>query len=142
MISQGRLSRLPWKRRRQVRALENRFRAEFRASAAGQRWLLKPCPDPETHPHEPGVLYTHDEMNAVPFGTGRDFERGVEYGILWARAKDHGRAEMAVHADMAELVIRLAEAQGKPFSAQPHRHDEDCRERCDDGGDWLDVVIG
>lgn len=125
MISQGRLSRLPWKRRRQVRAFEERFKAEFRASGG-----------------RPRLLVTHGEVGAVPFGTGRDFERGVEYGILWARARDHGHVEMAVHADLAELVIRLAEAQGKPFSGQLHRHDGDCRERCDDGEDWLDVVIG
>lgn len=79
----------------------------------------------------------------IPFGTGRDFGRGVEFGLMFARLKDYGRVEMAVHADMAELVIRAAESQGKTFSGSPHEHDGDCRgEHEHDGEDWLDVVIG
>lgn len=79
----------------------------------------------------------------IPFGTGRDFGRGVEFGLLFARLKDYGRVEIAVHADMAELVIRAAESQGKTFSGSPHEHDGDCRaEHGDMDADWLDVVIG
>jgi len=78
---------------------------------------------------------------AIPFGTGRDFGRGVEFGLMFARLKDYGRVEMAVHADMAELVIRAAESQGKPFSGSPHEHGGDCRGE-HDGEDWLNVVIG
>jgi hypothetical protein len=76
-----------------------------------------------------------------------DFERGVEFGLLFASVKDYGRVEMAVHADMAELVMRLAESRSLPFSGRPHEHDEHCaeyagRSDCKDGSDWLDVTIG
>lgn len=53
-----------------------------------------------------------------------------------------------MHADMAELVMRLGESRGLPFSAVPHEHDEHCereaigRSDCKDGGEWLDVTIG
>lgn len=78
---------------------------------------------------------------APPFTTGRDWERGVEFGILFARLKDYGAVEMAVHADLAEVVIRLAEYLRKPFRGQPHCHDAECG--CpDDGEDYLDVRIG
>jgi hypothetical protein len=76
------------------------------------------------------------------FGMGRDFERGVEYGLLFARVMDYGRTETPVHADLAELVIRLAESQGLPFGAAPHEHDAECGRACRDGADWLDVTIG
>ena len=76
-----------------------------------------------------------------------EFARGVEFGLLFGLAKDYGRAEMAVHADMAGLVRRLARSQGIPFRAAPHEHDEGCaectgRSDCKDGGEWLDVTIG
>lgn len=78
---------------------------------------------------------------AALFTMGRDWERGVEFGMLFAWLKEHGAVEMAVHADLAELVIRLAEYQGKPFRGQPHSHDSECG--CpDDGEDYLDVRIG
>jgi hypothetical protein len=75
-----------------------------------------------------------------------DFERGVEFGLLFASVKDYGRVEMAVHADMAELVMRLAESRGLSFRAGPHEHDERCaecigRSDCRDGQDWLDVIL-
>jgi hypothetical protein len=73
-----------------------------------------------------------------------EFTRGVEFGLLFASVKDYGRAEMAVHADMSELVMRLAEGQGLPFTGQPHEHCPECigRYGCKDGADWLDVTIG
>jgi hypothetical protein len=77
-----------------------------------------------------------------------DFERGVEFGLAHARLADYGRVEMVMHADMAEMVIRLAESRGGlPFSATPHVHDERCEEctgrsDCKDGSEWLDVTIG
>jgi hypothetical protein len=54
---------------------------------------------------------------------------------------------MAVHADMAEMVMRLAERRGLSFSGSPHEHGEECPRNtgdrdCKDGEDWLDVTIG
>lgn len=83
-----------------------------------------------------------------PFDTrSLDFERGVEFGLLFARVVDDGHVRMAMHADMAEVVIRLAESRDLPFSGKPHEHDEHCSESigrsdCKDGGEWLDVMIG
>jgi len=70
-----------------------------------------------------------------------EFERGVEFGLLFARVADYGRVGVRVHADMAEHVIRLAESRGLSFASEPHEHDERCKD-CKDGGDWLDVRIG
>jgi len=84
----------------------------------------------------------------LPFDIGSlEFERGVEFGLLFADVQDYGCVEMAVHADMAELVMRLAESRDLPFSGRPHEHDEHCaefagRSDCQDGCDWLDVTIG
>jgi hypothetical protein len=84
----------------------------------------------------------------MPFDTeSLEFARGVEFGLLFASVKDYGRAEMAVHADMAELVMRLAESRRLPFGGKPHEHDEHCsectgRSDCKDGDDWLDVTVG
>lgn len=95
-------------------------------------------PEPECEP-APAVFRPRDG--------NLDFGRGVEFGLLFARVTDYGRTEGAVHADMAELVIRLAESRGLPFSASPHEHGERCgecigRSDCKDGGEWLDVTIG
>jgi hypothetical protein len=83
----------------------------------------------------------------VPASGSRDFARGVEFGLLWARIDDFGEVESCVHADMAELVMRLAESRGLPFRAAPHEHGPECaectgRSDCKDGEDWLDVTIG
>jgi hypothetical protein len=90
---------------------------------------------------EPGIPGASFDVKSL------DFARGVEFGLLFASVKDCGRAEMAVHADMAELVMRLAESRDLPFSGKPHQHDEHCaecigRSDCKDGGEWLDVRIG
>ena len=71
----------------------------------------------------------------------------MEFGLLFASIKHYDRAQMAVHADMAEMVMRLAERYSLPFSGRPHEHGEECAgstgERdCKDGEDWLDVTIG
>ncbi len=84
----------------------------------------------------------------LPFDTkSLDFERGVGFGLMFARVKDYGRCEMAVPADMAEVVIRLAESRDLPFGGRPHKHGEHCAESigcsdCKDGSEWLDVTIG
>jgi hypothetical protein len=69
---------------------------------------------------------------ALPFDTdGSEFRRGVEIGMLWEQTE---RAvvpvQATVHADCAEMVIRIAEARGVPFTAEPI------------GDDWLAVTIG
>jgi hypothetical protein len=85
---------------------------------------------------------------ALGFAPGSlDFARGVEYGLLWARVTDYGSVDACVHADMAEMVMRLAEARGLPFRAAPHEHGPECgecvgRNDCKDGSEWLDVAIG
>jgi hypothetical protein len=76
-----------------------------------------------------------------------DFDRGVEFGLLFARITDYGGVDACVHADMAEMVMRLAESRGLPFGAAPHEHGPGCaecigRSDCKGGGDWLDVTIG
>lgn len=59
-----------------------------------------------------------------------EFRRGVEIGMLWARLEYEPVVQATVHADTAEMVIRIAEARDVPFSA----------EQLD--GDWLEVTIG
>lgn len=89
-----------------------------------------------------------EQAPGLPFDAGSlDFQRGVEFGLLFTRVKYYDRTEAVTHADMAELVMRLAESRGLPFSASPHEHGESCaecvgRSDCKDGGDWLDVTIG
>ena len=89
-----------------------------------------------------------EQAPGLPFDAGSlDFQRGVEFGLLFIRVKYYDRAEAVTHADMAELVMRLAESRGLPFSASPHEHGERCAEctgcsDCKDGSDWLDVTIG
>jgi hypothetical protein len=68
---------------------------------------------------------------ALPFDTDEpDFRRGVEVGMLYEAVRRSPVVSMLIHADNAEMAIRIAEAAGKPFSA------EEC------GDDWLDVTIG
>jgi hypothetical protein len=80
---------------------------------------------------------TDDEMPegafslALPFDTDNaDFRRGVEAGMLWEAVRRSPVVSMLIHADNAEMAIRIAEAARKPFTA------EDC------GADWIDVTIG
>jgi hypothetical protein len=82
------------------------------------------------------------DEDAPPFDCASlDFERGVEFGLLFARVKDYGRIEGPVHADLAEQVIRLAEQQRLPFSGEAHEHDVAC-EGFHDDSEWLYVRIG
>jgi hypothetical protein len=68
---------------------------------------------------------------ALPFDSDEpEFRRGVEIGMLWAGLVRDGYAEASVHADCAEMIIRIAEATGLPFTADPV------------GDDWLHVTIG
>jgi hypothetical protein len=71
----------------------------------------------------------------------QDYRRGVEFGILWAQVKAEGSVASHVHADMAEMVIRLAESRDLPFAAVPGEGTCPCG-RCEAGAEWLEVLIG
>jgi hypothetical protein len=61
------------------------------------------------------------------------FVRGVGIGMLWQRLEQEPQGISAtVRAESAEMVIRIAEARGLPFSAEP----------AGDSGEWLWVTIG
>ena len=71
---------------------------------------------------------------ALPFDTDDpEFCRGVEAGLLYAEAERLGvpgdSYEATIHADNAEMVMRIAEARGLEFTADPL------------GGDWLRVRL-
>lgn len=59
------------------------------------------------------------------------FVRGFEAGILWRRLEVEEGVEMTVRADNAEMVMRMAEARGVPFTADPT-----------EDGEWLFVRLG
>ena len=68
---------------------------------------------------------------ALPFDTdSADFRRGVEIGMLWARLSYEDCFSATIHADNAEMVMRVMEAKGVAFTASPL------------GEDWLTVMIG
>jgi hypothetical protein len=58
------------------------------------------------------------------------FRRGVEVGVLWQRLEHEAPVRATVHADCAEMIMRIAEARRLSFAA----------ERVDDT--WLYVTIG
>lgn len=59
-----------------------------------------------------------------------EFARGAEAGILWQRLEQEDRVTAAISDRNAEMVIRIAEARGLPFTAEPL------------GEGWLTVTIG
>lgn len=60
-----------------------------------------------------------------------EFTRGFELGQLWERLeRDNYLHQPLVHAANAEMFIRMAEAKGLPFSAEP----------VDD--EWMSITIG
>jgi hypothetical protein len=67
----------------------------------------------------------------LPFDSDTpEFRRGAEIGMLWTRLEYEPYVTASIHADNAEMVIRVAEARGLPFTAQ------------EAGPDWLHVTIG
>lgn len=67
----------------------------------------------------------------LPFDTDDpEFRRGVEAGALWAHLEHEPYVAKTVHVDNAEMVMRIAEVLGLPFSAEPL------------GEEWLAVAIG
>lgn len=58
-----------------------------------------------------------------------EFTRGFEAGQLWERLERDGRVSQLIHAENAEMVMRMAEARGLAF-------------RGEDAGDgWLQVSL-
>lgn len=57
---------------------------------------------------------------ALPFDTDEpEFRRGVEVGMMWTHLQRYdGERSFTVHADCAEMAIRLGEALGLNFSAE------------------------
>ncbi len=58
-----------------------------------------------------------------------EFTRGFEAGQLWERLEHSGRTEQLIHAENAEMVMRMAEAKGLQFSAE------------DVGNGWMQVKV-
>ena len=58
-----------------------------------------------------------------------EFTRGFEAGQLWERIQRDNQAEQLIHAENAEMVMRIAEAKGLSFKAE------------DVGDGWLQVVL-
>jgi hypothetical protein len=107
-----------------------------------RRWRRPDPPVPATVPATADRITDAEFGIEPPFTMGRDWERGVEYGLLFGRLKDHGSVYMAVHADLTEVVMRLAEHERQPFRAILHVHDADCAGEHDSGEDYMDVIIG
>lgn len=61
----------------------------------------------------------------LPFDTDNpEFRRGIEVGIMWAELQaPGGQREFQIHADCAEMAIRLGEATGLQFRADPVNND-------------------
>jgi hypothetical protein len=58
-----------------------------------------------------------------------EFTRGFEAGQLWERIERDGMADQLIHAENAEMIMRIAEAKGLDFRA----------EQAAEG--WLHVVL-
>lgn len=61
----------------------------------------------------------------LPFDTDdAQFRRGIEIGIMWAELQaPGGQREFQIHADCAEMAIRLGESRRMPFKADPVNED-------------------
>ena len=47
-----------------------------------------------------------------------EFVRRFEVGVMWQRLQTDDSCEMTVHASNAEMVMRVAEATGRTFTAE------------------------
>lgn len=74
---------------------------------------------------EYGLVVSFDSDDA-------EFTRGFEAGQLWERLERDGYADQLIHAENAEMVMRMAASRGRdlPFSAQ------------DLGNGWMQVTVG
>jgi hypothetical protein len=59
-----------------------------------------------------------------------EFTRGFEAGQLWERLERDGYAGQLIHAENAEMVMRMAESKGLVFTAK------------DVGDGWMQVAVG
>jgi hypothetical protein len=67
----------------------------------------------------------------LPFDTDNaEFARGVEVGILWQRLETEPSVTTAIKDKNAEMVMRIAEARGLTFRAEPLAEG------------WLTVTVG
>lgn len=74
---------------------------------------------------------TGDLSLVLPFDTDEpEFSRGVEVGMIWARLDHEYPVHATVRAENAEMVMRIAEARGLSFAAEPL------------SDDWLAVTLG
>jgi hypothetical protein len=65
----------------------------------------------------------------LPFDTDEpEFTRGFEAGVIWERT-ENGPYEGLIHAENAEMVIRIAEAREMTFVGE------------DVGNDWMQVTL-
>jgi hypothetical protein len=66
----------------------------------------------------------------LPFDTDDpEFTRGFEAGQLWERLERVGRADQLLHAENAEMLMRIAESKHMEFRAE------------DLGDGWLHVIV-
>jgi hypothetical protein len=74
---------------------------------------------------EYGLILAFDSDSA-------EFTRGFEAGQLWERLERDGYADQLIHAENAEMVMRMAESRGRglDFSAE------------DVGYGWMHITIG
>lgn len=48
-----------------------------------------------------------------------EFRRGVEAGMIWQRLEQEQAFECYLHPENAEMCMRIAEAKGVSFKAEP-----------------------
>lgn len=59
-----------------------------------------------------------------------EFTRGFEAGQIWERLERDGYTGQLIHAENAEMVMRMAESKGLMFRAE------------DVGNGWMQVTVG
>ena len=72
---------------------------------------------------EYGLILAFDSDDA-------EFTRGFEAGQLWERLERDSCAGQLIHAENAEMVMRMAESKDLAFTAE------------DVGGGWMQVAVG
>ena len=56
----------------------------------------------------------------LPYDTDNpEFVRGFEAGVLWQQMDSNHHLQVSIHASNAEMVMRMAEAKGFSFRAEP-----------------------
>lgn len=75
-----------------------------------------PLPEGEDSEDEWGLVLAFDSDDP-------EFARGVEIGSMWTEVEENGRCERMIRGNNAEMAMRIAEAKGLPFEAEPHPDD-------------------